>query len=157
MSFEAISLHAEELIAYRLHIEKGNLAAMAAVRDGKIGEPRIVRSRFCQQVIPGNSCLQDELGGGPLYDTGVYRINAARYMFRAEPKRCSPMPQPGSKMNASRKLTKCPWPCCDFPDARLAGFRCRFGAADRSTFEVIGTKGVVKMDPAYEMVGDVKC
>jgi predicted dehydrogenase len=43
-----------------------------------------------------------------------------------------------------------------FPDARLASFTCSFGAADRSTYEVIGTKGVVKMDPAYEMVGDLK-
>ncbi len=73
------------MIAYRLHFEKGNLAAMAAVRDGKIGEPRVFRSGFCQQVTPGNSRLQDDLAGGPLYDIGVYCINAARYMFRAEP------------------------------------------------------------------------
>jgi predicted dehydrogenase len=44
-----------------------------------------------------------------------------------------------------------------FPDACLASLACSFGAADRSTYEVIGTKGVVKMDPAYEMVGDLKC
>jgi glucose-fructose oxidoreductase len=43
-----------------------------------------------------------------------------------------------------------------FPDERLATFTASFGAADRSTFEVIGTKGVLKMDPAYEMVGDLK-
>jgi predicted dehydrogenase len=43
-----------------------------------------------------------------------------------------------------------------FPDDRLATFTASFGAADRSTFEVIGTKGVLKMDPAYEMVGDLK-
>jgi predicted dehydrogenase len=43
-----------------------------------------------------------------------------------------------------------------FPDDRLASFTCSFGAADRSAFEVVGTKGVLKMDPAYEMVGDLK-
>src|SRR6201986_4769243 len=43
-----------------------------------------------------------------------------------------------------------------FPDDRLATFTASFGAADRSAFEVIGTKGVLKMDPAYEMVGDLK-
>ena len=36
-----------------------------------------------------------------------------------------------------------------FADDRLATFTCSFGAADGSTYEVIGTKGVVKMDPAY--------
>ena len=33
-----------------------------------------------------------------------------------------------------------------FPNDCLAAFTCSFGAADRSTFEVIGTKGVLKMD-----------
>jgi glucose-fructose oxidoreductase len=28
---------------------------------------------------------------------------------------------------------------------------CSFGITDRSTFDVVGTKGVVKMDPAYEV------
>jgi predicted dehydrogenase len=39
----------------------------------------------------------------------------------------------------------------------VATFTTSFGAADRSVFEVIGTKGVVKMDPAYEMVDNLKC
>jgi glucose-fructose oxidoreductase len=44
-----------------------------------------------------------------------------------------------------------------FPGDRLASFTCSFGAADRSSYEIIGTKGVLCMDPAYEMVGDLKC
>ena len=39
-----------------------------------------------------------------------------------------------------------------FRGDRIATFTSSFGATDRSVFEVIGTKGVVKMDPAYEMV-----
>jgi glucose-fructose oxidoreductase len=44
-----------------------------------------------------------------------------------------------------------------FPNDRLAVFTCSFGAADRDTYEVIGTKGVLKMDPAYAMSGSIKC
>jgi predicted dehydrogenase len=73
------------MIAYRLHFEKGNLSAIETIRRGKIGEPRIFTSSFCQQVAPGNSRLDGDLGGGPLYDIGVYCINASRYLFRAEP------------------------------------------------------------------------
>jgi glucose-fructose oxidoreductase len=73
------------MIAYRLHFEKGNLSATQMIKDGAIGEPRIFRSAFCQQVTPGNSRLREENGGGPLYDIGVYCINAVRYLFRAEP------------------------------------------------------------------------
>lgn len=43
-----------------------------------------------------------------------------------------------------------------FPDERLAEFTCGFGAADRSQYEVLGTKGLLQMDPAYEMVEDLK-
>ena len=40
---------------------------------------------------------------------------------------------------------------------RLASFTCIFAAADRSWYEVIGIKGVLRMDRAYETVGDLKC
>ena len=43
-----------------------------------------------------------------------------------------------------------------FPKDRIASFTTSFGAADRSVFEVIGTKGVLKMDPAYDMATDLK-
>jgi glucose-fructose oxidoreductase len=40
-----------------------------------------------------------------------------------------------------------------FPDDRLAAFTCSFGAADVSSYEVIGTEGTLRVDPAYEYVG----
>ncbi len=43
-----------------------------------------------------------------------------------------------------------------FPQDRLATFTCSFGLTDRSVFEVIGTNGVLKMDPAYEMAEALK-
>jgi predicted dehydrogenase len=144
------------MIAYRLHFEQGNLAAMTAVRDGQIGEPRIFRSGFCQQVTAGNSRLQDELGGGPLYDIGVYCINAARYLFRAEPEEVFAYSATREQDQRFNQIDEMSAALLRFPDDRLATFTCSFGAADRSTYEVIGTKGVVKMDPAYEMVGDLK-
>ena len=144
------------MIAYRLHFEQGNLAAMAAVRDGQIGEPRIFRSGFCQQVTPGNSRLQHDLGGGPLYDIGVYCVNAARYLFRAEPEEVFAYSATRAKDERFKEIDEMSAAVLRFPDDRLASFTCSFGAADRSTYEVIGTKGVLKMDPAYEMVGALK-
>jgi glucose-fructose oxidoreductase len=37
------------------------------------------------QVKVGNIRLKKQLGGGSLYDIGIYCINAARYLYRAEP------------------------------------------------------------------------
>ena len=42
-------------------------------------------STFTQQVDPDNSRLDANLGGHPLLDVGIYCVNAARYLFRAEP------------------------------------------------------------------------
>jgi glucose-fructose oxidoreductase len=145
------------MIAYRLHFEMGNLSAIRSVRDGQIGEPRIFRSAFCQQVTRGNSRLQSALGGGPLYDIGVYCIKAARYIFQAEPQEV--FAYEASRRSDSRfsEVQEMSAAVMCFPGDRLASFTCSFGAADRSSYEVIGTKGVLRMDPAYEMVGDLKC
>src|SRR5438270_383574 len=72
------------MIAYRLHFEEANLKAVELVQSGKLGEPRIFDSIFTMQVKPGNVRLRREKGGGTLYDIGIYCINAARYLFRAE-------------------------------------------------------------------------
>lgn len=143
------------MIAYRLHFEKGNLSAMAAVQEGKIGEPRIFRGALCQQVAPGNSRLQGERVSGPLYDVGVYCINAARYIFRSEPEAVFAYGASG-KDERFREVQEMSAAVLRFPGDRLATFVCSFGAADRSSYEVIGTKGVLKMDPGFEMVGDLK-
>jgi predicted dehydrogenase len=37
-----------------------------------------------------------------------------------------------------------------FKDERLASFTCSFGAADRSTYSITGTRGSITLDPAYE-------
>ena len=41
-------------------------------------------------------------------------------------------------------------------DGRIASFNCNFGAADRSTFTVIHTRGSVTLDPAEEYVQTIK-
>ena len=38
----------------------------------------------------------------------------------------------------------------EFPDDRLASFTCSFGAADVSAYRLVGTKGSLTMEPAYE-------
>jgi len=143
------------MIAYRLHFERGNLHAIEAIHTGKIGEPRAFTSVFSQQVREGNTRLSKDVGGGAIYDMGVYCINAARYLFRAEPDEVFAW----NATSNDPRFREVPEMTCGllrFPENRLASFTTSFGAADRSVFEVIGTKGVLTMDPAYEMTGDLK-
>jgi glucose-fructose oxidoreductase len=43
-----------------------------------------------------------------------------------------------------------------YPDERLASFTVSFGADDVSAYQVVGTKGNLIVDPAYEYHGELK-
>lgn len=130
------------MIAYRLHLERGNLEAIEAIKSGRIGEPRIFTSTFSQQVKKGNSRLKKNVGGGALYDMGIYCINAARYLFSAEPTEVFGW-NLGSDTTRFNEVPEMKSGIMRFPGDRVASFTSSFGATDRSVFEVVGTKGVI--------------
>jgi glucose-fructose oxidoreductase len=159
------------MIAYRLHFEEINLQAIDLVRRGRIGEPKFFNSSFSMRLRPGNIRASKALGGGTLYDIGVYCINAARYLFRAEPievtavsvnsgqaafaeidettaalLRFSPSTGSGSPARgsaSSRARSK-------GEGARVAAFVTSFNASDVGEYRIVGTKGDLHVDPAYE-------
>jgi glucose-fructose oxidoreductase len=137
------------MIAYRLHFERANLNAIEAIRSGKIGKPRIFSSVFTQQVSSGNIRLKRELGGGPVWDVGIYCINAARYLFQSEPEEVFAF-QATSDDERFREVEESVTAVIRFPEGRLATFSCSFGASDVSEFRVVGTKGSLRADPAYD-------
>ncbi|MGH8607802.1 MAG: Gfo/Idh/MocA family protein [Gammaproteobacteria bacterium] len=73
------------MMAYRLHFEEANMKAIEIARSEKLGNLRAFNSLFTMQVKEGDVRLQKDLGGGTLYDIGIYCINAAGYIFQAEP------------------------------------------------------------------------
>ena len=137
------------MIAYRLHFEAANLVAIELARGGEIGEPRIFNSTFAQQVREGNVRLQSRSGEGPLYDLGIYCINAARYLFRAEPIEITAM-RFASNDARFRAADEASAVTMRFGDDRVAQFTCSFGAHERSHYEVIGTKGMLSLTNAYD-------
>lgn len=138
------------MVAYRLHFEAANLEAIEIVRSGKLGDVRAFNSVFTMQVKEGNIRVQAELGGGPLYDIGIYCINAARYCFRDEP--VDVMAISGSQAEDRRfsEVDEQVGAVLRFPGDRIATILASFGAADSGHYEVIGTQGSLRVDPAYE-------
>jgi predicted dehydrogenase len=145
------------MIAYRLHFEAGNLHAIELARSGRLGTLRIFSSDFCQQVVAHNVRVTEvpEKGGGPVYDMGVYCINAARYLFRAEP---SEIFATSARNHEERfqLVDEMVSVTMRFPQQRLATFTCSFGAAEVSRYWLIGTKGTLLADPAYEYAGNIR-
>jgi predicted dehydrogenase len=144
------------MIAYRLHFEEANLAAVEIVQSGKLGDPRIFDSVFTLQVAEGNIRLgPHEKGGGTLYDIGIYCINAVRYLFRDEPTEVFAWSANNGEKRF-RETDEMTSAILRFPDQRLAAFTASFGAADVSSYRVVGTKGVLLVEPAYEFASALR-
>jgi predicted dehydrogenase len=145
------------MVAYRLHFEAGTLEAIRLAQSGKLGELRVFTSEFAQQVTDDNIRVTEdtERGGGPVYDMGVYCINAARYLFRDEPTEIfAGTANDGEKR--FKNVEEMTSVVMRFPEERIAAFTCSFGAADVSRYTLIGTKGSLMSDPAYEYAMEIK-
>jgi len=137
------------MIAYRLHFEAANLKCVEVAKSGQLGDLRFFSSDFGQQVTEGNIRLKRDLGGGTLYDLGVYCMNAARYLFRDEPTEVFAFSANNGELRFREvdEMTSC---VMRFPNERFATFTTSFGATDVDTFQLVGTKGRLRLDPAYD-------
>jgi glucose-fructose oxidoreductase len=138
------------MTAYRLHFDTATLRVLELVREGRIGDPRFLTSSFSMQVTDRrNIRLSSRRGGGPLYDLGIYCINAARSVFRDEPEEVTAL-QASAPDARFREVEEMTFGLLRFPGQRVATFGCSFGAADTSTYQIVGTKGDIRVEPAYE-------
>jgi predicted dehydrogenase len=138
------------MVAYRLHFEESNLQAIKIAKSGRLGELRAFQSLFSLQAKEGDIRLNSiELGGGTLYDIGIYCINAARYLFRAEPVEVIAMSENNGEKRF-REVDEMTSAVLRFPGNRLASFTSSFGAADAAEYRLVGTKGDLRSENAYE-------
>jgi glucose-fructose oxidoreductase len=141
------------MTAYRLHFEKANLTAVEHIRRGRIGEPRLLNATYTQTVAEDNVRLDPKQGGHPLLDLGIYCINAARYLFRAEPVEVIGYEtgRRGSKDGGVPDLVTA---ILKFPHSRLAQISAGFGQAEVSHFRMTGTDGSLELNPAFSYAGE---
>ncbi len=139
------------MIAYRLHFEEANLETVRIATKGELGNLRIFNSVFSQQVAEGNIRITEpeSRGGGGLYDMGVYCINAARYLFRDEPVEvlATSVSSDDPRFHKVPEMTAV---TMRFPFDRVATFVSSFGAAEASEYTLAGTKGRIRLSPAYD-------
>jgi glucose-fructose oxidoreductase len=143
------------MIAYRLHFDRANLEAVEVVRSGRIGEPRYFSSVFGMQVKSGDIRLRRATGGGTLYDIGIYCINAARYLFRDEPIQVHAF-SATTGQSRFEEVDEMTGAILRFPGERLATFVSSFNSADVASYEVVGTKGSIRMENAYEYAEPIR-
>jgi predicted dehydrogenase len=147
------------MVAYRLHLEQANLTAIDEIRRGRIGNPRYFEAAFSFVLDEDNVRTEPtERGGGPLYDIGTYCINAARYLFQAEPGEVMAMTAtaPRARRAAFASIEEQVGAVLRFPDDRLASVVVSFGAADVARYTVAGDKGSITLEPAFSHSTPIK-
>lgn len=137
------------MTAYRLHFDQATLEVVDLVRKGRIGEPKFFNSSFSMTVRQGNIRTQPEMGGGTLFDIGVYCINAARAIFGGEPTEVMAI-SVNSGAARTRRIDESTGAIMRFNKERVAAFVTSFNAGNVSSYTVVGTKGSIRVEPAYE-------
>ncbi|HEU4532961.1 MAG TPA: Gfo/Idh/MocA family oxidoreductase, partial [Polyangiaceae bacterium] len=142
------------MIAYRLHFEEANLKAIEIAQSGKLGQPKVFSSVFSQVVRPDDIRTKPELGGGALFDMGIYPLNAARNLFRDEPievfAACTGLGGPFRGVDETTVAV------LRFSGDRLAQFTCSLGVASVSSYRIAGTEGDLRLEPAFSYAGELK-
>lgn len=140
------------MTAYRLHFDPATLKVMDWVQRKKIGEADLMQAVLTMVVKDPKNIRRNvrKLGGGPLFDLGIYCINAARAIFRAEPERVAAQlrEEAGAKV-VEQTLQG----LLQFSGGRLASFACSTAAASQSEFTLAGDHGLIRFDGAFSYAG----
>lgn len=131
-----------EAFMYRHNPQTKRLAEL--VRDGAVGDLRLVRSAFSYSLYdPENIRLRTDVDGGSLMDVGCYCVSGSR-LLAGEPESVFGQAFVGP--------TGTDWVFTGslrFPGDVLAQFDCATAMTDRDELEVVGSEGSLFLDDPW--------
>jgi predicted dehydrogenase len=143
------------MIAYRMQFEPNTLNVIQKLRQGYTGKLLELDCAFGFNIKPGEWRLNKKLaGGGPLYDVGIYCVNASRYLTGEEPVSVqgysSVVDQDGRFTEVEENLA---WNM-RFPSGVVASCLTSYGSIFTGNLaRIIGPTGTIEMNPAYSYSG----
>ena len=137
-----------EAFMYRLHPQHARVLDL--IREGTIGDPVFVRATFCfamarERREARDVRLQEGLHGGALMDVGCYAVNAARYLFGAEPVEVAALARRDPDFGVDTAFAA----TLRFPGDRLAQIDGSFDASGTQRYEVAGAGGTIQVERAF--------
>ena len=142
------------MIAYRCHYEPTNLRAVKLIRSGALGQVQAIESAFGFNMGPNEWRTNKKLaGGGPVFDVGIYSLNACRYLTGEEPEKisayASTIDHDGRFNEVEENMS---W-TMRFPSGIVASCATTYGAGMPGYFKVYGSKGWLQVDQAFVYEG----
>lgn len=142
-----------EAFMYQLHPQHARVKEI--MDSGEIGDIRLIKSShsFYLDDREGNIRMDKRMGGGSLYDLGCYSISAIRYLTESEPVEVQAFAELDKKDGID--MTAYGW--MHLENGIRALFDCSFDMVPRNEYEVVGTKGSIKVPHAFrpDIVGGV--
>ena len=142
------------MIAYRCHYESTNLKAIRMIHEGALGQVQAVESSFGFNIAAGEWRLSKTMaGGGPLFDVGIYSLNACRYLTGEEPERISAYASVIDHDGRFKEVEENVAWTMRFPSGVVASCATTYGANMAGYFKVVGSKGWLQVDNAFVYEG----
>ncbi|MEK5070958.1 Gfo/Idh/MocA family protein [Sporosarcina sp. FSL K6-1508] len=130
---------------YQLHPQHERVKEIIA--SGEIGDLKLIKSSHSFNLENrGNDIRMDkDMGGGSLYDVGCYSIQVIRHLSGAEPVEVHAIaeiePESGIDISTYGYLK--------LDSGLTAIFDCSFDMTERNEYEIVGTKGTIKVPLAF--------
>jgi predicted dehydrogenase len=145
------------MIAYRCQYEPNNRLVLDMVRAEKLGPARLIEARNTQvQGDPTQWRLKKAMaGGGPLYDVGIYCLNAARYLTGEEPVEVT-----GKLVDAPgdprfREVEQSVQFVLRFPGGTVANCAASYDMHQTRTLNIHSNAGAIRLDNAFAYEGQL--
>ena len=121
------------------------------VSEGIVGEVKLVRGSFCFFLSrPDSTRLQPELGGGALWDVGLYPVSFARWIM-GEPEAVQ-----GWQTLGASGVDETFAGLLRFPHGVLGVFDCGFRSPYRTVVEVSGTTGTLIVQRPFNINAETR-
>ncbi len=135
-----------EAFMYRCHAQTSRLVEL--VRDGVVGELRLVSAVFCfnRPVNPALRLYNRALGGGAILDIGCYPVSIARLVAGAASGRpfAEPVEVHGTgRINPLAQVDEQAAATLKFPGGGLAQLVCGTTTAKEIAVRIYGTDGII--------------
>ena len=120
------------------------LAVLEAVRSGRIGDLKLVRSSFSFSIDMTDWRLDPARGGGALWDVGCYGVSTLRLFAGEEPNEIlarGRFSDRGVDLSVTASMK--------FPNGVLGAIDCSFEQPFRCVYEIVGSSGSIVVPNAY--------
>lgn len=138
---------------YMFSYHPQHAAVQSLIKEGRIGEPRVVQAEFTMpQPAGGSFRLQKELGGGVFTDASGYPVAAAMLLFKSLPASVYCRIEADTSTSVDNAVSM----VLIFSGGGIAQVLAAYGLYYRSRYSVLGTKGRIEATRAFSVLPDVE-